>query len=90
MSHRPGIIKSAGLTNFVPLAGIEPAKPSGAYKNRAATTHFCAVEALFMVSYCLFNFRAAAVAFAASERVHLATLTRSESRFSLFFSQKSL
>lgn len=30
MSHRPGIIKSTGLTNFVPLAGVEPATPRGA------------------------------------------------------------
>lgn len=48
MSHRPGIIKSAGLTN-APPAGIEPANPSGAYKNRAAIVHFCAMEALLVL-----------------------------------------
>jgi len=48
VSHRPGIIKSAGLTN-VPLAGIEPAKPSGAYKNRAAIAHFRTMEALLVL-----------------------------------------
>ena len=40
MSYRPGIIKSAGLTNVVPLAGVEPAIPQGAYKSRAATNAF--------------------------------------------------
>ena len=57
MSHRPGIIKSAGLTN-VPLAGIEPAKPSGAYKNRATIAHFRTMEALlvfFAITYLIFE-----------------------------------
>lgn len=56
MSHRPGIIKSAGLTN-VPLAGIEPAKPSGAYKNRATIAHFRTMEALlvFAIAYLIFE-----------------------------------
>ena len=56
MSHRPGIIKSAGLTN-VPPAAIEPAKPSGAYKNRATIAHFRAMEALlvFAIAYLIFE-----------------------------------
>lgn len=90
MSYRPGIIKSAGLTNVVPLAGVEPAIPQGAYKSRAATNAFLRGEGSANIHYCLFNLRAAAVALAASERVHLATLTRSDSRFRLFLSQKSL
>lgn len=53
MSYRPGIIKSAGLTNVVPLAGVEPAIPQGAYKSRAATNAFLRGEgsANFIIAY---------------------------------------
>lgn len=76
MSHRPEIIKSSGLTSVVPLAGVEPAISSRGIK--IGPYRFLPIG-----SYCLFNFLAAAVAFAASERVHLATEIRSDSFFRL-------
>ena len=90
MSHRPGIIKSAGLTDFVPLPVTIRLIPLGHNKRRASEN---AYGALFKVlRYFLFAiaFRAAAVALDASERVHFATLTRSDNRFRLFSSQKLL
>lgn len=56
MSYRPGIIKSAGLTNVVPLAGVEPAIPQGAYKSRAF-----AGQTLKALQYIIFCFLTAFV-----------------------------
>ena len=56
MSYRPGIIKSAGLTNVVPLAGVEPAIPQGAYKSRAATNAFLRGEGSAYIRLLLIQF----------------------------------